>query len=61
MTREEAIKIFGKNQVDLAKALGKSKQAINQWGDILNRDQKRLVIGEAFLSGKNVDAFKETN
>jgi DNA-binding XRE family transcriptional regulator len=54
MTKKQAIQIFGKTQVDLAKALGKTKSAIGQWSDELNQDQIRLVLGEAFLQGKPV-------
>ncbi len=51
MTKKEAIYIFGKTQVDLANALGKTKSAINQWDDNLTTDQTRIVIGEAVISG----------
>jgi hypothetical protein len=55
MTKKEAVKIFGKTQVDLAKALGKTKSAIGQWGDDLTDDQVRMVLGEAFLRGIPVE------
>lgn len=54
MTKKDAIRIFGKYQVDLANALGKSKSAINQWADDLTVDQIRMVIGEAYIQGKEI-------
>jgi len=54
MTKAEAIKIFGTTQIEMAKALGKTKQAINQWGEILTSDQERLVLGAALQHGKKI-------
>jgi transcriptional regulator with XRE-family HTH domain len=60
MTKKEAIQIFGKTQVDLAKALGKTKSAISQWPDKLTPDQVRMVLGEAYIQKKPVScAIKE--
>jgi hypothetical protein len=58
MTRDEAIKLLGlKYQNDLAKALRRSKAAINQWGEELNEDQELMVIGEAAKRGINVSKW----
>ena len=54
MTKKEAITLFGTTQVELAKALGKTKAAINQWPDELTKDQERMVLGEALLQGKPI-------
>jgi len=61
MTKKEAVKIFGKTQVDLAKALGKTKSAISQWDDVLTIDQVRIVIGEAVISGTEIPKFIKEN
>lgn len=56
MTKKQAINLFGKTQVELAAAMGKTKAAINQWPDTLTKDQERMVIGEAILQGKKIPA-----
>jgi hypothetical protein len=54
MKKQDAIKIFGTRSTHLARALGKTKQAIHLWKEDLTEDQKRMVIGEAILSGKKI-------
>lgn len=39
MTKLEAIALFGTRPIDLARALGLTKQAINSWGDPLTPHQ----------------------
>lgn len=51
MRKEDAIEIFG-SPVDLAKALGVTRQAIYQWPDKLGMDQADRVIGAAVRLGK---------
>ena len=47
MKKQDAINLFGGKSVDLAAAMNKTKQAISQWPEVLNRDQSNMVIGEA--------------
>lgn len=54
MKKQDAINLFGKTQVDLAKALNRTKSAISQWPDDLTLEQKRLVVGAAHLAGKKI-------
>jgi hypothetical protein len=46
MTKTEAIALFGTRPIDLARAVGVSKQAINNWGDTLTRLQEAQVLAE---------------
>jgi hypothetical protein len=53
MTKKEAIKLLGgKYQADLGRALGKSRAAICEWPEVLNKDQERMVLGEAYLQNR---------
>lgn len=61
MTKNEAIKIFGDTPADMAKALGKSRQAIHQWGEVLTSDQERIVLGAALLLGKKIQHLEENS
>ena len=54
MTKKEAILIFGQKQVDLARALGRTKQAICKWPETLTEDQTSLVLGTALRIGKTI-------
>jgi len=45
MTKNEAISLFGKGPIHLAKGLGLSKQAINGWKEELTPGQIDRVIG----------------
>lgn len=54
MTKQQAIQIFGNTQVALANAVGRSKQAIFQWPDVLTKDQQRIVLGAALMEGKRI-------
>lgn len=54
MKKQDAIKLFGKTQTALAKAVDRTKGAISMWPDELTTEQTRLVIGAAVLAGKKV-------
>jgi hypothetical protein len=47
MTKQDAIKLFGGMQKNLADALKKTEGAISQWPDELNDNQVNIVIGAA--------------
>jgi hypothetical protein len=49
MKKIDAIKLFGTTQVDLSKAVKRSRSAICQWEDELDDDKKMLVLGAAVL------------
>lgn len=51
MTKNEAIKLFGKTLQNLGDALGKTKSAISQWPEELDEDKKNMVIGAAVRRG----------
>lgn len=51
MKKKDAIKIFGKRQLDLARALGRGNSAISQWPDDLPDDYINMVIGRAVRLG----------
>jgi DNA-binding XRE family transcriptional regulator len=57
MKKTEAIKIFG-NQSKLAKAVGISRQGINQWSNTLTTKQIDRVIGAA--TRLNIEINKST-
>ena len=57
MKKVDAIKIFGRKQKDLARALGCGNSAISQWGDVLTERQKNIVIGAAVRRGIDVNEF----
>lgn len=46
MTKQEAIALFGKRPIDLARALNLSKQAIHSWSDPLTDMQRDRVQAE---------------
>lgn len=46
MTKAEAIALFGTRPIDLARAVGVSKQAVNNWSDTLTRLQEAQVLAE---------------
>ena len=52
MTKSEAIRLFGKTQVELAAALGITKQAVSAWPDVLPQEQRDRVVGAAVRLGK---------
>jgi hypothetical protein len=53
MKKSDAVSLFGTVPV-LAEVLGKTPQAIYQWGDELNRDQALIVVGAAYLSSRRL-------
>jgi transposase-like protein len=53
MTKQQAAAIF-ESKAGLARALGISRQAINQWPDQLEERQINEVIGAAVRLGKPV-------
>ncbi len=52
MTKNEAIKIFGTRQRDLADALGVTEGRISQLPDVLKPDQEDRVLGAALRLGR---------
>lgn len=54
MTKKEAAAIFGGTQVQLAEALGLTKQAINAWPAQLRQAHIDRVVGAAVLQGKSL-------
>lgn len=54
MKKTDAIKLFGKTQVSLAKALGITKSAVNQWPEELSLSRRDQVVGAAVRLGKVV-------
>lgn len=51
MTKQEAIDLFGGKQVSLAKTLGITKSAVNQWPEILDQAKADRVRGAAIRLG----------
>ena len=45
MTKNEAIALFGRGPIHLARGLGLSKQAINGWPEELSQGQEDRVMG----------------
>lgn len=54
MKKTDAIKLFGKTQVDLAKATYRTRSAICQWGDVLDKDKTLIVLGAAVMRGVRI-------
>ena len=54
MKKQDAIKLFGPKQQDMADALKKSKSAISQWGNELTTDQENMVLGAALKIGRDI-------
>lgn len=59
MTKNQAIRIFGRTLTDLADALGITKSAVSQWPDQLTVRQTDWVIGAAVRMGKDVPSDME--
>lgn len=49
MKKIDAVNLFGSKNVDLARAVKRTRSAISQWGDVLDDDKKMLVLGAAVL------------
>lgn len=45
MTKNEAIKLFGETPAEAARALGITRQAINNWPDVLTQWMEDRVMG----------------
>lgn len=54
ITKKDAIRIFGKKQIDMAEALGYSKSAISVWPELLTVKQTRMVLGAALLAKRKI-------
>ena len=52
MNKEDAHKIFGKRNTDIAKAVGISRQAVNNWPVKLSESIKARIIFAAIKLGK---------
>lgn len=60
ISKAQAADLFGGTLTSLARALGITKQAINNWPDQLSDRQTNEVIGAALMQGrisKREDAF----
>ena len=51
MTKAEAVRIFGDSNADMARALGVTRSAIQQWPDELTQEQSDRVVGAAVRLG----------
>ena len=51
LTKQQAAELFGGRLIDLARAIGISKQAVDQWPDALNVRQIDNVVGAAIRLG----------
>lgn len=51
MTKAEAVRIFGDSNADLARALGVTRSAVQQWPDELTQEQADRVVGAAVRLG----------
>ncbi len=47
MKKQDVIDLFGGKSVDLARAVGRSKQCVNHWKDDLTKSQSEAVIAAA--------------
>ncbi len=59
MTKTQAISLFGKRPIDLARALGLTKQAINSWSDPLTKSQRDRVQAELYRRAQTTDGTVE--
>jgi len=62
MRKQEAVKLFGKTQQELADAMGVSKSLVSQWPDPLPASVRDRVLGAAVRLGKldarNINDFR---
>ena len=52
MTKQDAIRLFGATEADLARALGITRSAVNQWPDELPQHLQDRVNGVALRKGR---------
>lgn len=54
MLKEDALKLFGGNGAELARAVGLSRGRISQWPEHLEQREADLVVGAAVRLGKPI-------
>lgn len=56
MKKQDVINFFG-SQKETAVALGITRQAVNQWPELLPKSTKLKVLGTIVLSGRTIPAI----
>lgn len=54
MTKNQAVRLFGKSQADMGRALQMTRAGIGRWPDDLTDAQTERVLGAALRLGKNI-------